>query len=50
MAFGHLSINLTRTGEYSFDIVVGRSFAESLYHDLRQAGRAFGLTFGVDGS
>lgn len=49
MAFGHLSINLTRLAEDSFELVVGRSFAESLYHDLRQAGRGFGLTFGVRG-
>jgi len=49
MAFGHLSINLAHVGPNSFELVVGRSFAESLYHDLRQAGRAFGLTFGVHG-
>lgn len=49
MAFSHLSINLARIDQESFELVVGRSFAESLYHDLRQAGRTFGLTFGVDG-
>lgn len=49
MAFGHLSINLARVDQDRYELVVGRSFAESLYHDLRQAGRAFGLTFGVDG-
>ena len=47
MAFGHLSINLARTGENTYEMIVGRSFAESLYHDVRQAGRAFGLTSGV---
>ena len=47
MAFGHLSINLSRVAENAFELVVGRSFAESLYHDVRQAGRAFGMTFGV---
>ena len=47
MAFGHLAINLARTSENSYEMIVGRSFAESLYHDVRQAGRAFGLTFGV---
>lgn len=47
MAFGHLAINLARSGENSYEMIVGRSFAESLYHDVRQAGRAFGLTFGV---
>lgn len=47
MAFGHLSINLARMTENAFELIVGRSFAESFYHDMRQAGRAFGLTFGV---
>ena len=50
MAFGHQSINLARIAENAFELVVGRSFAESLYHDMRQAGRAFGMTFGVRGS
>lgn len=49
MAFGHLAINLARISENGFELVVGRSFSESLYHDLRQAGRAAGLTFGVGG-
>ena len=49
MAFGHLAINLARITETGFELIVGRSFAESLYHDVRQAGRAFGLTFGVSG-
>lgn len=49
MAFSHLSVNLARLDQDRFELVVGRSFAEGLYHDLRQAGRAFGLTFGVDG-
>lgn len=47
MAFGHLSINLARLAGSTYEMIVGRSFAESLYHDVRQAGRAFGLTFGV---
>jgi heterotetrameric sarcosine oxidase gamma subunit len=47
MAFGHLSINLARLSETTFELIVGRSFAESLYHELKQAGRAFGLTFGI---
>jgi len=49
MAFGHLSINLARIANNAFELIVGRSFAESLYHDVRQAGRGFGLTFGVRG-
>jgi sarcosine oxidase subunit gamma len=47
MAFGHLSINLARTGQNAFEIVGMRSFAESLYHDLKLAGREFGLSFAV---
>lgn len=49
-AFGHLSVNLARVSGEAFELIVGRSFAESLYHDLRLAGRAFGLTFGVQGA
>jgi sarcosine oxidase subunit gamma len=47
MAFGHLTINLARTGERDFEIIAMRSFAESLYHDLKLAGREFGLSFAV---
>jgi heterotetrameric sarcosine oxidase gamma subunit len=47
LAFGHLSINLARLSADRFELLVGRSFAESLYHDVRMAGRYFGLTFGV---
>lgn len=47
VAFGHLSVNLARLAETGFELIVGRSFAENLYHDLKQAGRGFGLTFGV---
>jgi sarcosine oxidase subunit gamma len=50
LAFGHLSVNLARVADHGFELIVGRSFAQSLYHDLRQAGRAFGLTFGVSAS
>jgi sarcosine oxidase subunit gamma len=47
MAFGHLTINLARTGDKAFEIIAMRSFAESLFHDLKLAGREFGLTFAV---
>ncbi|MBL0372334.1 hypothetical protein JJB09_09865 [Rhizobium sp. KVB221] len=47
MAFGHLTINVARTGENEFEIVGARSFAESLYHDLKMAGREFALSFAV---
>ena len=47
MAFGHLTINLARTGETEFEIIGARSFAESLYHDLKLAGREFAMSFGV---
>jgi len=41
---GHISVNLARVGENEFEIVVMRSFAESLLHDLHAMGRAFDLT------
>lgn len=47
MAFGHLTINLVRTGDKGFEIIGMRSFAESLFHDLKLAGREFGLSFSV---
>jgi heterotetrameric sarcosine oxidase gamma subunit len=47
MAFGHLTINLMRTEDKQFEIIGMRSFAESLYHDLKLAGREFGLSFAV---
>lgn len=47
MAFGHLTVNLARTGETEFEIIGARSFAESLFHDLKQAGREFALSFAV---
>ena len=47
MAFGHLNINLARAADKAFEIVGMRSFAESLYHDLKLAGREFGLSFAV---
>lgn len=47
MAFGHLTINLARTGETEFEIIGTRSFAESLFHDLKQAGREYALSFAV---
>jgi sarcosine oxidase subunit gamma len=47
MAFGHLAINLARTADRTFEIIGMRSFAESLYHDLKLAGREFGLSFAV---
>ncbi|MDB5525851.1 MAG: soxG2 [Rhizobium sp.] len=47
MAFGHLNVNLARTADKSFEIIGMRSFAESLYHDLKLAGREFGFSFAV---
>lgn len=47
MAFQHLTVNLARTGDDAFELIVLRSFAESLYHDLRLAGREFSLSFAV---
>jgi sarcosine oxidase subunit gamma len=47
MAFGHLTINLARTRDRTFEIIGMRSFAESLHHDLKLAGREFGLSFAI---
>ncbi|OJF97840.1 sarcosine oxidase subunit gamma [Pararhizobium antarcticum] len=41
---GHISVNLARVGDDAFEIVVMRSFADTLLHDLRDMGRAFDLT------
>ncbi len=41
---GHISINLALVDKNSFEIVVMRSFAESLLHDLCEMGRAFDLS------
>jgi heterotetrameric sarcosine oxidase gamma subunit len=47
MAFGHLTINLMRIDDKRFEIIGMRSFAESLFHDLKLAGREVGLSFAV---
>lgn len=41
---GHIAINLSRTGDDVFDLVVSRSFAESLFDDLVTMGRPFDLS------
>ncbi|MNL70924.1 Sarcosine oxidase, gamma subunit family [compost metagenome] len=41
---GHIAINLARTGEDTFELIVSRSFAESLFDDLMTMGRAFDLS------
>ncbi|CAN7424542.1 MULTISPECIES: sarcosine oxidase subunit gamma family protein [Ensifer] len=41
---GHIGINLARTGENAFELIVSRSFAESLFDDLMAMGRAFDLS------
>ena len=40
----HLSVNLARTGEASFDLVVGRSFAEALVQELKTMARSLHLS------
>lgn len=40
----HLPVNLARTGETSFDLVVMRSFAEALVGDLKIMSRSFDLS------
>ncbi|HEV7321051.1 MAG TPA: sarcosine oxidase subunit gamma family protein [Ensifer sp.] len=41
---GHIPVNLGRTGEHVFELIVPRSFAESLFDDLMRMGREFDLT------
>ncbi|MEK1926475.1 MAG: sarcosine oxidase subunit gamma family protein [Rhizobium giardinii] len=46
---GHISVNLARTGENEFELIVTRSLAESLFDDLRLMGREFGLSVDFSG-
>jgi heterotetrameric sarcosine oxidase gamma subunit len=46
---GHVSVNLARTGENEFELIVTRSLAESLFDDLRLMGREFGLSVDFSG-
>ncbi|MCW0000856.1 sarcosine oxidase subunit gamma [Pararhizobium sp. YC-54] len=41
---GHISVNLARTGENEFELIVMRSFAVALFNDLRVMGREFDLS------
>ncbi|MGO4624445.1 sarcosine oxidase subunit gamma [Ensifer sp. 2YAB10] len=41
---GHIPVNLARTDEDTFELIVPRSYAESLFDDLVRMGRAFDLT------
>lgn len=41
---GHIPVNLARTDEDTFELIVPRSYAESLFEDLMKMGRAFDLT------
>lgn len=43
---GHISVNLARTAENEFELIVMRSFAESLFEDLKLMGREFDLSVG----
>lgn len=40
--FGHISVQLTRTGMNDFELTVLRSFAESLYQELESLARSHG--------
>ncbi|WP_438752470.1 sarcosine oxidase subunit gamma [Pararhizobium sp. O133] len=44
--YGHISVNLARVGENEFEMIVMRSFAESLFDDLKLMGREFDLSVG----
>jgi heterotetrameric sarcosine oxidase gamma subunit len=41
---GHISVNLARTGENEFELIVMRSLAVALFDDLRVMGREFDLS------
>ncbi|WP_426126599.1 sarcosine oxidase subunit gamma [Pararhizobium sp. PWRC1-1] len=43
---GHIGVNLARTGENEFELIVMRSFAAALFDDLRVMGREFDLSAG----
>ncbi len=43
---GHISLNLARTGADDYELIVPRSFAESLLDALEAMGRQFGLSVG----
>jgi heterotetrameric sarcosine oxidase gamma subunit len=46
---GHVSVNLARTGDNEFELIVMRSFAEALFDDLRLMGREFDLSADFSG-
>ncbi|WP_075289546.1 sarcosine oxidase subunit gamma [Pararhizobium arenae] len=46
---GHIAVNFARSGENEFELVVMRSFAESLLEDLLLMGREFDLSYGFSG-
>ncbi len=46
---GHVNVNLARTGENEFELIVMRSLAESLFDDLRLMGREFDLSADFSG-
>ncbi|MDQ0321426.1 sarcosine oxidase subunit gamma [Pararhizobium capsulatum DSM 1112] len=43
---GHVAVNFARSGENEFELVVFRSFTESLFEDLLVMGREFDLSYG----
>ena len=47
LQFEHIPVNLARIEETVFEIIVMRSYAESLRHALSLAGREFGMTTGA---
>lgn len=46
---GHIAVNFARSGENEFELIVFRSFAESLFEDLLAMGREFDLSYGFSG-
>lgn len=49
MLFGHVAVNLARSGPDAFEIIAPRSFAGSVYEDLMEMGREFALTASFSG-
>jgi sarcosine oxidase subunit gamma len=49
MLFGHVAVNLARSGPDAFEIIAPRSFAGSVYEELMEMGREFALTASFSG-
>jgi heterotetrameric sarcosine oxidase gamma subunit len=48
LLIAHVAGNLARTGDDIFEIIVPRSFAGTVFEELKEMGREFALTAGFD--